>query len=647
MCGIVGLFSAKGLSGYRSALQTANDIVDYRGPDGAGFVLLDTRSQNGGRVLRVESMSDQGDLEHITLVLGHRRLAIIDLSPSGLQPMANEDKSLWITYNGEVYNYLELRVELERAGYAFRSQSDTEVVLRAYEEWGEDCVSRFNGMWAFAIADLRQQKLFCSRDRIGIKPFHYYHDGDCFLLGSEIKQLLCFPFVRKQINSRAVYEFLAYAAVDHCEETFFANIRQLLQGHNLILDLEDVSLTTTRYYHPQFKINTRVTLTEATEEFRRLLTDSVRLRLRSDVEVGSCLSGGLDSSSIVCLMHQLLKREGRGSVQRTFSSHFHEKEANELEFMEAVIQSTDVKAGFIYPTPNEFLHDMERLVWHQDEPFGSTSIFAQWSVFKLVNGHGVKVMLDGQGADELLAGYIPLAYHFFQELQAKQQHGKLLWEMLRHMQFNPKSFHDSIGFNRFGTLLRRLKLWNRRRPSVDWINTKLVEHHKDVSEYLSHLQVKPFGEQEHLSNILYQLTFHTNLQQLLHYEDRNSMAFSVESRVPYLDYRLVEFVFSLPADFKIRNGYTKRVLRDAMAGIIPEKIRWRVSKLGFATPERTWQKTMLRPLVRRALDDERLHDFVLPDKAQAYQEQVEKANLSDSASWRWLNLLLWINAYGL
>ena len=182
---------------------------------------------------------------------------------------------------------------------------------------------------------------------------------------------------------------------------------------------------------------------------------------------------------------------------------------------------------------------------------------------------------------------------------------------------------------------------------MDWISEKLVERYRDVSTYRSYLQIKPFGEQEHLSNILYQLTFHTNLQQLLRYEDRNSMAFSVESRVPFLDYRLVEFVFGLPAGFKIRNGYTKCVLRDAMAGIIPERIRRRVSKLGFATPERTWQKTILRPLVQGALGDERLHDFVLPDKAQAYQEQIEKAGLSDPASWRWLNLVLWMNAYEL
>ncbi len=643
----MGLYSEKGLRGYRPALQAANDIIDYRGPDGAGFVFLGTRSRNRGKALRVESMSGEGDMEHMTLVLGHRRLAIIDLSPSGLQPMANDDESLWITYNGEVYNYLELRVELERAGYNFRSKSDTEVVLRAYEEWGEDCVSHFNGMWAFAIADLGQEKLFCSRDRIGVKPFHYYHDGDHFLFGSEIKQLLCFPFVSKQINERAVYEYLTHGVLNYCEESFFANIYQLLQGHNLVLDLAKFSLTLTRYYQPHFRIDNRITFTEAAEEFRRLLTDSVRLRLRSDVEVGSCLSGGLDSSSIVCLMHQLLKREEKSSVQRTFSSHFHEKEANELEFMKAVIQATGVRAGFTYPTPGEFLHDMERLVWHQDEPFGSTSIFAQWSVFRLVHEHGVKVMLDGQGADELLAGYIPLAYHFFQELQAKRQYGRLLWEMVRHIQFNPKTFYDSLSCSRLDRFFGWLNIRNTKRPSMDWISAKLVERYTDVSRYGSYLQIKPFGEQENLSNILYQLTFHTNLQQLLRYEDRNSMAFSVESRVPYLDYRLVEFVFSLPAGFKIRNGYTKRVLRDAMAGTIPDKIRWRVSKLGFATPERTWQKTVLRPLVQRALGDERLRDFVLPDKARAYQEEIEKAGLSDSTCWRWLNLLLWMDAYAL
>jgi asparagine synthase (glutamine-hydrolysing) len=577
----------------------------------------------------------------MTLVLGHRRLAIIDLSSTGLQPMSNKDGSLWIVYNGEVYNYLELRAELEKAGYTFRSRSDTEVILYAYQAWGEDCVYHFNGMWAFAIADLQRQKLFCSRDRLGIKPFHYFFDREHFVFSSEIKQLLNFPFVPRRINELAVYEFLAYGAVEHCEETFFAGILNLLPGHNLVLDFANRSLATRRYYQPHFTINNRITLTEAAGEFGRLLRDSVRLRLRSDVEVGSCLSGGLDSSSIVCLMHRLLQEQGQTNVQHTFSSHFEEKEANELEYMQAVIQATGVQAHFTCPTAVDLLQDLERMVWHQEEPFGSTSIFAQWSVFKLVHEHGVKVMLDGQGADELLAGYLGLAYPYFKELFVKRQYFHLAREIWRRRQLQGEPWSSLVPGGLKG-VLRKLS-----GSAIDWISPKLVEDYRDQSYYQASRQAAPFGDREYLSNVLYRLTFLNGLVALLKYEDRNSMAFSIEARVPFLDYRLIEFLFSLPSNLKIYNGYTKRVLREGMAGVLPEKIRWRVGKLGFATPEQTWQQTVLRPLIEQAVYDDRLRPFLIPDKAIAYRDQLEKYDRLTFVPWRWVNLSLWMKAYDL
>lgn len=649
MCGITGIFSVNGLGQYYSALQAANDMVKYRGPDGAGFALFNTRSQNGRIIPRTESLPDNDAIGDMTLALGHRRLAIIDLSDAGLQPMSNNDESVWITFNGEIYNYLELRSELQSTGYRFRSQSDTEVILAAYDAWGENCVSRFNGMWAFAIADLKRQKLFCSRDRFGIKPFHYYSNGEQFVFSSEIKQLLCFPFVPKQVNKRTVYEFLAYGAVDNSQETFFVEIYNLLPGHNLTLDLRDRSLTTTKYYKPYFEINTQITFAQAAREFRHLLTDSVRLRLRSDVEVGSCLSGGLDSSSIVCIVHQLLTAQGKNDFQRTFSCHFEAKEANELEYMQEVIRAVGVQAHFTYPTPEELLSDLERLVWHHEEPFGSSSIFAQWSVFKLVHQQGVKVMLDGQGADEQLAGYIGFAPYFFNELQAKQQYLRLAWEVWRHAQVYGKPLLTLVPSPLGDSLRRFFRFQDKNSPSllVDWIDPDLVEQYQQQSYYLANLQVKPLGDLEHLNNILYQLTFLNNIQQLVKYEDRNSMAFSVEARVPFLDYRLVEFLFSLPSHFKIGNGYTKRVLRKGMSGLLPETIRWRIGKLGFSTPERTWQSTILRPLIEEAIRDRELRSFIIPDKAMVYFEGIEKYNIVNFVPWRWLNLYLWMKNYDL
>jgi asparagine synthase (glutamine-hydrolysing) len=646
MCGIVGIFSAKGLSGYGSALKAANDIVAYRGPDGAGLVMFDTEFGTGS-ISKANRVRDDVQTEKMTLAFGHRRLAIIDLTKSGHQPMGNENESVWIVYNGEVYNYVELRAELEKSGHTFYSQSDTEVVLKAYIEWGESCVKRFNGMWAFAIADLREKIVFCSRDRFGIKPFHYFFDGQHFVFGSEIKQLLCFPFVKVKINRKSLYEFLAYGAVGCSEETFFGNIYQLQQGHNLVFHLKDSTLTKTCYYQPKLEINDRITFNMAAEEFRHLLRESVKLRLRSDVEVGSCLSGGLDSSSIVCLVNQLLTKEGRSGIQRTFSLHFHEEEANEYEYMEEVIRSTKVQAHFTYPTPDDLLQDIERLVWHQEEPFGSTSVFGQWSVFKLVHQEGIKVMLDGQGADEQLAGYVDLAFYYLRELHYKREYVRLAVEAWRHARLHRKPWASMLPGRAANIVGRFISFGKKHVPSLvlDWMKPEMTEEYQRQSYYLANQRKKPFGDLEELNNVLYQLTFLNNLQELLKYEDRNSMAFSVESRLPFLDYRLVEFVFSLPSSFKIRGGYTKRILREGMAGVIPEKIRWRKGKLGFATPESLWQRTVLLPLIKQAIEDYRMRAFLVPEKANAYFEQIQKYHITDFSPWRWLNVYLWMQVY--
>jgi asparagine synthase (glutamine-hydrolysing) len=642
MCGITGVFRTDNLNGYIAGLQKANDIVYHRGPDGGGFALFTAQSL---QVSCADDLSQVLDTEHrYNLGFGHRRLAILDLSDAGKQPMAHQDASLWITFNGEIYNYLELQLELQSLGYTFHSHCDTEVVLAAYDAWGEDCVNRFNGMWAFAIADLKKKKLFCSRDRFGIKPFHYFYNSSTFIFGSEIKQLLCFPCVARQSNERAIYEFLAYGAVEYNAETFFKGIFKLKQGCNLVLDLDssEVAPHTYSYYKPDLKLNNEITIAEATEKLRWLLEDSIRLRLRSDVEVGSCLSGGLDSSTIVCLVRQILLSQNKSELQKTFSSHFEEKEANELEYMQEVINATGVKAAFIYPNPKELLQDLEKLVWHQEEPFGSTSIFAQWSVYKLVGQHDVKVMLDGQGADEQLAGYLGLGLYFLQELWTKKQYLKFVWESLQRSLLQRTLYRD-VSRNLLKQLRKVLpfaKLITNFGP-IDWIQPNMANKYQHSSDYLANFQIKPFGDQEILSNTLYQLTFSNNLQSLLKYEDRNSMAFSVEARVPFVDYRLVEFLSSLPSHMKIRDGYSKRVLRDAIIGLVPEKIRTRISKLGFATPESAWQAGVLKPLIEEAISSEVLQPFLVKEQAQAYVKSLEQNQVIDFTPWRWVSVYLW------
>lgn len=648
MCGISGFFHTQSVNSHLKDFVRSNDIVSHRGPDGFGLAYFQFHTN---QIYCVEFAHDRVTIpqEEVVLALGHRRLAIIDLSQNGAQPMPSSDERFWITYNGEIYNYIELREELKGLGHQFRSESDTEVILAAYAEWGEKCVNRFNGIWAFALADLRENKLFCSRDRFGVKPFHYFHDGARFAFGSEIKQLLCYPFVARQTNRRAVYEYLAFSAVDYCEETFFQGIYKLMQGHNLTVDLHTGDISVTRYYQPVLAKDTKISYEEAALEFRRLLTDSVRLQLRSDVEVGSCLSGGLDSSSIVSLMRMELQKSGRGHIQRTFSSHFDEDEANELEYMQEIIQATGVRAEFVYPTPHDLLNDLENLVWHQEEPFGSTSIFAQWSVFKLVHENKIKVMLDGQGADEMLGGYIGFYHSYFEQLIRRRQYFTLWHETRQFSNLHQQPGTPFLGKAAKGLLSRRKKSSrpNHFAHGANWINPAFTDEFHGQSLYHETMQLMPFGEPEVFENTLYQMTFLSNLQALLRHEDRNSMAFSVEARVPFLDHRLVEFLFSLPSRFKIRDGYTKRVLRDGMQGIIPDKIRWRVKKLGFATPERKWQKTILKPLIESALHDERVYPYLKAENASDYFMQLQQQEVTDFSPWRWLNLSLWMKAYDL
>ena len=658
MCGILGIYSSSGISLYREKLQVANDLVKYRGPDGSGFALFNTRDPNRKGCFLPSVSRDAADLDQIDLALAHRRLAIIDLSPAGLQPMATEDRMLWITYNGEIYNYLELRDELESYGHTFTTHTDTEVILLAYMQWGQECVHRFNGMWAFAILDLPNRRIFCSRDRFGVKPFHFYQDGKHFVFASEIKQLLLFPFVPKRPNDRMIYDYLAFQAVEHSEETFYSDISNLPAGSNLIFDLERNKVEVCRYYEPRYTIDKKITLDEAVLEFQRLLKNSIRLRLRSDVNVGSCLSGGLDSSSIVCIVNEMLRDKNKSEIQYTFSSHFDEKEANELEYMNEVIMATKVKAHFIHPSAQGLLEELESLIWHQEEPFGSTSIYAQWCVFKLVNLHGVKVMLDGQGADELLGGYVPFSTsEYLQELILK---GKLASFMREASRFN-MPMHDPLM-----TIARRqISNTLRKAPHVhsiiqairsmkadsgirqDWLRPSLVKRYDDESAFIANRDKLMFEGHEYLNNYLYRLTFWNNLQGLLKYEDRNSMAFSVEGRVPFLDYRLVEFLFSLPSSFKMRSGYSKYVLRDGLKGILPEKIRLRTTKLGFSTPESLWQKTQLMPLIQQSLDDPKLGEYIDPQKARIHLDRLQKSNQRDFSPWRWLNLSLWLRAYEL
>lgn len=569
MCGIAGIVNLKGNPLDKTLLEKMIKVQEHRGPDGKGLFL----DENIG--------------------LGHNRLAIIDLSSAASQPMSNEDGSLIITYNGEIYNYLELRKNLEKKGHIFKSNTDVEVILHSYEEYKENCLSVFNGMWAFAIWDKKNKELFCSRDRLGIKPFYYFLNEEFFAFASEIKALLELGILRRP-NEELIYDFLKFGMLDHTDETFLKGIVKLPAACWLKVNLYSRPLIR-RYW--DFEVSDEIDGNEQsdqryTEEFLELFIDAVRLRLRSDVAIGSCLSGGVDSSSIVCIINNLLRKEKNpiiGERQRVFSSCFDNKNFDEREYIEEVVKNIQVEKNYVFPNAEEFLEDLDNLIWHQEEPFTSTSIYAQWCVIKKAK-EKVKVLLDGQGGDELLGGY--RKFYFFYLLKFFKN--RKLFNFLKMA----LPFFFSI------EILKTLNLKKGLRYSRWGSKINNIDHYLKpffVKKFIDH--ELNFSYQDNLGKRFKEDLVKWSLPVLLRYEDKNSGAFGVEPRLPFLDYRLVEQVSKMPLSQKMYSGWTKFILRKAMKGILPEKIRLRKDKLGFVTPEEVWYKNELNRDINLVFND--------------------------------------------
>ncbi|WP_269476858.1 asparagine synthase (glutamine-hydrolyzing) [Hominibacterium faecale] len=564
MCGIAGIIGQNDQSIDQIRLMT--DIIAHRGPDGEGHYI------------------------HDNVALGHRRLSIVDLTDNGRQPMEYMDQYV-IVYNGEIYNYIELRDELIEQGYAFTSDCDTEVIMAAYDYWGNNCLNHFNGMWSFAILDKNKKVVFCSRDRYGVKPFYYMQLNECFIFASEIKQFTVFEDWEAVANNERLYDFLKEGILDHTNETLFENVFQLRGGEMLTYSLAEKSFEICCWYNLDDKVqNVQEEFNSEKKVFLKNFFDAVKLRLRSDVKVGSCLSGGLDSSSITCVANSILKEKNVVSKQETVSSCFNIKKYDEQEYIDEVTKKTGTINHKIFPKYKDLFEILDDLAWHQDEPFTSTSIFCQWNVFKEAKDKGIKVMLDGQGADEQLAGYGGFLMANFEGLKRRHKYKTLFREMNAYNRlFKSRrknmlvSWIYSLGYA-FMPLGIKNKLRKQKQDrNAEWLNE--IYKGKDRKPYVG----KDFGDstQSILNHSLNQLKY-TSLPVLLHYEDRNSMAHSIESRVPFLDYRIVERVLSLPDEYKICNSETKFILRKAMQGILPDKIVNRHDKLGFVSPEEVW-----------------------------------------------------------
>ena len=589
MCGIVALARPPLADRSTAPVRTATELVRHRGPDDEGYLLWDGSPQPhvfaGSDTPRaVRDALGLGDLPGAAdwrVAFGHRRLSIIDLSPAGHQPMVHRMSGLAVCYNGEIYNHVELRRELKQLGHEPRSHSDTEVLLHAWLEWGPASLSRLNGMFAFVLLDPRSGgSLHAVRDRFGVKPLYFARVNDAIAFASEIKQLRSLPGFVPRLDETVARDYLAFGLIDHTSRSFDAGITQLRGGERAVVHLDDARLPTRieRWYDPK-PMAFRGTAADAANEFRARLAESVRLRLRADVPVGSCLSGGLDSSAIVCLAQRALTEQHEAPTQITITACYDEQRYDEWRYAEQVVRQTDARAVRVWPSIERLQAELNLQLWHLDEPVGSTSQFSQWCVFDGAAEAGLKVMLDGQGSDEQLAGYGGSDAALYAGLLRRGAIGRLAseaWSFRRR--------HGAIPIAQMLLAVRNVV------PPVDAVLPSSVRLAPAYPEWLVAHDGDAFARSapRDLNDYLREQLLVTSLPVLLRYEDRNSMAWSVESRVPFLDYHLVEFLAGIPDRLKLRNGVTKWLLREGLRDVLPEAIRTRADKMGFVTPEELW-----------------------------------------------------------
>ena len=587
MCGIAGIIDKNGID--PSGLLRMSEILRHRGPDDEGFLLMDPdkkilNCKGASSISQISGLPDiSGVKEKYILGFLHRRLSILDLSPAGHQPMSLDD-NLFITYNGEVYNYKEIRAELSSKGYKFRSESDTEVILAAYKEWGTACVQKFTGMWAFALLDLNGNKILLSRDRFGVKPLYYILKEGKFAFASEIKALLSLPFVGSKASQTASLEYLCYGATSDPHDCLFEDIKLVHPAQNVTLDLDSLNIKKELYYDLAERVRSvSINETSVLNDFRDLFENAVDLHMRSDVAVGSCLSGGLDSSAIVSLAGKRTK-----GTFKTFTTAYNDPEIDESAYAKMVsAHFSNTQNTCTLPDFETFWKDFDKLIWHQDLPLHSASVYAQWEVMKLAGGEKTKVLINGQGSDEILGGYYHFAGIYLIELLKKGRLSKFVHEYrCAKKNFTPTILKD-MGRAFFYFLPESLQhiIRKEKRLGPNFISkTHLLP--REIP-----LRAGKTFQESSIANINY------GLQDLLRYEDRNSMAFSVESRVPFLDHSLVEYSIALGNQWKVKEGWSKYTLRKTVEQSLPKEIVWRKNKMGFVTPHKEWKSQLQKQLV--------------------------------------------------
>jgi asparagine synthase (glutamine-hydrolysing) len=594
MCGIAGIITSQPALLSAQRLKQMTNALAHRGPDGEAFWI--NNSQTTG--------------------FGHRRLSIIDLSPTGAQPMHYASRYT-IVYNGEIYNYIELRTTLQQKGYAFHTQSDTEVILASYDCYKKDCLKHFDGMFAFAIWDQQEQEFFAARDRFGEKPFYFYKDDHQFVFASEMKALWA-AGINKQVDGEMLYNYLTLGYTlnpANQQQTFYTGIHKLPAGN--YLEYRSHQLTVKKYW--QIESNTIVrSEQDAVTQFNSLFQTSIKRRLRSDVPLGTSLSGGLDSSTVLAHIHQ--------PGCKTFSAVFPGFKNDESVAIRTVSENFGVENIQVQPGENRFITDFEKICHHQEEPFQSASIAAQFYVYQLARKHQVPVLLDGQGADEILAGYHKYYHWYWQQLYRSDK--KALHHEMQAAR--EKGIAEPWGWqNKLAATFPQL---------AGWYLKQRADNH-DLSRDFKKTYGKSYYQlpsANDLNSVLYYNTFENGLEELLRYADRNAMAHGVEVRLPFLYHELVEFIFSLPAHFKIRDGYTKWLLRKSMSGRLPDTIVWQTRKIGFEPPQQQW---MQHDTVQQYIQEGKnglVQKGILKKEVLQKKIQPLDAHAAENYDWRYL-----------
>ena len=614
MCGISGIVSFSQKNVEENQVRKMMSSMKHRGPN------------------------DDGVFIENKICLGFVRLSIIDLSSAGHQPFQNEDGRYVMVFNGEIFNYLEIKEELKSLGHKFNTRTDTEVLLHAYVQWGKDCLHRLNGMWAIAIYDKVQNTLFIARDRFGVKPLYYYINNGMLFFASEIPSILAVLPQKPIANEQTIFDYVVFNKTEQSSDTFFDGIKKLMHGHCVLMDLKKTSQNPDMCIEKWYDIKVKVKEAKPfrnSSEFRDLFTSSVKLRLRSDVPVGICLSGGLDSSTIASIIMDDLKKDDLNTFSAVYDDTFDRDES-------AFIKLYENKPGdrhYVTPSAETLIEDIDDFIACHAEPLPTTGPYAQYKVMQLASKN-VVVTLDGQGADEELAGYHYFFGFYYKDLLKKIK----IWSLLKEIYYYVKIHKSTFALKTFLFFLLPKSIRTKVKVSeFGNINKSFVEKYA-ANNIISDKLYASSSLQEALIN-----HFEYKLEHLLKWEDRNSMFFSIEARVPFLDFRVVERTLATPSTMIIRNGMTKHILREAMIGLLPEAIRMRVDKNGFMTPQDEWFRTpQWQEKIWSIIKSESFakRGIMNPGKViELYQKHLNREIQIAREIWKWIHLELWYRKY--